>query len=87
MFGWSADEAAGEVFPPVPAEGRPRFLASLGRVLAGEMVSGDAFTYVGRDGRLLPARVWSSPVRGPDGSMVGVMGAFEEVRADVAPDA
>jgi PAS domain S-box-containing protein len=86
VFGWSADEALGELFPPVPAAGWARFAVSLDRVLAGEMVDGDVIRYVRRDGRRLPVRVWSSPVRAPDGTIIGLMGAFGEIREPDVPD-
>jgi PAS domain S-box-containing protein len=86
VFGWSADEALGELFPPVPAAGWARFAVSLDRVLAGGMVDGDVIRYVRRDGRPLPVRVWGSPVRAPDGTIIGLMGAFGEIHEPEAPD-
>lgn len=85
VFGWSADEVLGELFPPVPAAGWARFRVSLDRVLGGEMIDGDVIRYVRRDGRLLPVRVWSSPVRAADGSIIGLMGAFGEIREPEEP--
>ena len=79
VFGWAADEAMGQVFPPVPPAGHATFLASVERVLAGEMVRGDVIRYVHRDGHMLDVRVWSSCVRATDGSIIGVMGAFGEI--------
>jgi PAS domain S-box-containing protein len=77
VFGWTAGEAVGRVFPPVPEPGVPQFLARLARVVAGEMVDGERFTYVASDGHLLPGRVWSAPIRAADGELIGIMGSFQ----------
>lgn len=78
LFGWSAAEAIGRVFPPVPDAGLPQFFASLGQVLEGRMADGELVRYVDRAGRIVPTRVWSAPVRAADGSLIGVMGAWRE---------
>jgi PAS domain S-box-containing protein len=85
MFGWTADEAMGRLFPPVPDEGLPRFFDRLAKVLDGAMLSGELARYVGRDGRPVTSRVWSAPVRASDGTLVGVMEAFREEPIDMAP--
>jgi PAS domain S-box-containing protein len=78
LFGWTADEAMGSVFPPVPDEGLAQFFARLQQVMDGELVVAERLRYVGRDGRVIPTRFWSAPVRASDGSLVGVMGACRE---------
>ena len=86
VFGWTASEAAGRVFPPVPEPGRPGFLDSLALVLGGGGdVIGEVIRYVHRDGHELAVRVWSAPVWAADGSSGGVMSAFGEAAADDAP--
>ena len=85
LFGWTADEAMGKLFPPVPDEGLPQFFARLREVMAGDMPDGELLHYVGRDGRVIPTRVWSAPVRASDSSLVGVIGAFREEPEPQAP--
>lgn len=78
LFGWTADEAIGAVFPPVPDDGLEQFFASLAQVMDGETPPAERLPYVGRDGRVIPTRFWSAPVRASDGSLVGVMAACRE---------
>jgi PAS domain S-box-containing protein len=78
LFGWTAEEAMGSVFPPVPDDGLAQFFARLQQVMDGEAVVAERLPYVGRDGRVIPTRFWSAPVRASDGSLVGVMGAYRE---------
>ncbi len=78
LFGWTADEALGAVFPPVPDDGLAGFFARLQQVLDGESAVAERLLYVGRDGQVIPARFWGAPVRASDGSLVGVMGACRE---------
>jgi PAS domain S-box-containing protein len=78
LFGWTADEAMGKLFPPVPDDGLPQFFARLQEVMDGETIGGELLSYVGRDGRVIPTRVWSAPVRASNGSLVGVIRACRE---------
>lgn len=78
MFGWTADEAMGSVFPPVPDDGLADFFARMQQVMDGETVVAERQPYLGRDGRVILTHFWSAPVRASDGSLVGVMGACRE---------
>jgi PAS domain S-box-containing protein len=87
LFGWTADEAMGSVFPPVPDDGLEQFFARLQQVMDGESVVAERLRYVGRDGRVIPTSFWSAPVRASDGSLVGVMGACRDESEGEAPRA
>ena len=53
--------------------------------MAGEAVGEELLAYVSRDGRTIPTRVWSAPVRASDGTLVGVIDACREEPEPVAP--
>ncbi len=78
LFGWTADEAMGRLFPPVPDAGLPRYFEHLALAKAGHPVGEELVAYVDHGGRPVTARVWSSPVRAPDGAVAGVMSAIRE---------
>jgi PAS domain S-box-containing protein len=85
LFGWTAGEAMGRLFPAVPDEELPGLFARLERVLGGASAGGELRGYVGRDGHTIQSRVWSAPVRAADGSVVGVMDAFRTEPEAEAP--
>jgi len=80
LFGWRAVEVLGrsisEVLPP--ASSREEGEEIMKQVLAGEVWSGE-FTVQRRDGALLPLEVTDSPIRGPDGAIVGIVGIAHDI--------
>lgn len=88
LYGWTADEAIASVFPPVPDEELASFFERLGRVMRGTETVAERLPCVARDGRAIPTRFSSAPVRAADGSLVGVMAAcHEDLAADAAASA
>ncbi|MFN8630528.1 MAG: PAS domain S-box protein [Chloroflexota bacterium] len=85
LFGWTADEAMGRLFPPVPDDGLAHFFDRLRQVLEGERVD-ERCDYERRDGQSLPTLVSSAPVRTPDGALVGVMTACREAPGPTPAD-
>jgi PAS domain S-box-containing protein len=86
LFGWTADEAMGKLFPPVPDDGLQHLFERLRVVLDGEKVD-ELCDFVGRDSQPIPTRMSSAPVRTPDGALVGVMTACRLAPEAEAPQA
>ena|SRR5436190_1571113 len=72
LFGYSAEEAIGQpitiIIPPALYEEENEILK---RLRAGERIEGHETTRLTRDRRLLDASITISPVRRPDGEIIG----------------
>ena len=79
IFGYSADEIIGQVAPltsPAQAEDSP---ALFKRLLAGETIRDLHLKRVRKDGRMIDVRFAGAPMYNPDGSVRGVVRAYEDI--------
>jgi two-component system, cell cycle sensor histidine kinase and response regulator CckA len=79
LFGWSADEALGQVLPIVQEEEIEPFRSAIQRVFAGVPLHGLDVRRRCRDGTLLNLRVYSAPTHAPDGTIDGLIAITEDV--------
>ena len=79
IFGYSAEEIIGQVAPltsPSQAEDSP---ALFKRLLAGETIRDLHLKRVRKDGRMIDVRFAGAPMYNPDGSVRGVVRAYEDI--------
>ena len=79
IFGYSADEIIGQVAPltsPAQAEDSP---ALFKRILGGETIRDLHLKRVRKDGRMIDVRFAGAPMYNPDGSVRGVVRAYEDI--------
>lgn len=79
IFGWSSDEVVGRQLPIVPEEELEESSALRERVLRGETIAGVEVRRQRRDGALIDVRLWAGPLRGPGGSVTGIMAVAAEI--------
>jgi diguanylate cyclase (GGDEF)-like protein/PAS domain S-box-containing protein len=79
IFGYSAEEIIGQVAslaPPAQVQDSP---ALFNRILAGETIRDLHLKRVRKDGRLIDVRLAAAPMYNPDGSVRGVVRAYEDI--------
>jgi len=79
IFGYSAEEIIGQVAslaPPAQADESP---ALFKRLLGGETIRDLQLKRVRKDGRMIDVRFAGAPMYNPDGSVRGVVRAYEDV--------
>jgi len=79
IFGYSAEEIIGHVAslaPPAQAQDSP---ALFNRILAGETIRDLHLKRVRKDGRMIDVRLAAAPMYNPDGSVRGVVRAYEDI--------
>jgi len=79
IFGYSAEEIIGQVAslaPPAQAQDSP---ALFNRILAGETIRDLHLKRVRKDGRMIDVRLAAAPMYNPDGSVRGVVRAYEDI--------
>ncbi|HUG39722.1 MAG TPA: PAS domain S-box protein [Longimicrobiales bacterium] len=79
VFGWSAGEVLGGVYPSVPVSGAEAFSAMRRRVLDGESLTGVESRRLTKDGRVLDVSVSAAPVRDRAGLIEGIMAVIGDV--------
>ena len=79
IFGWSENEAIGTRLPFVPAEKQAEFLALRRRALRGEVFTEPELHRRRADGSPIVVNVSTSPLRGPDGTIYGIMSILMDV--------
>jgi diguanylate cyclase (GGDEF)-like protein/PAS domain S-box-containing protein len=79
MFGWSRDEALGQVAPHVPPEQWPHLRGLVDRFLAGESLIESEELRSGRDGHPRQVSMVSVPVRGTGGKITGILGVITDI--------
>src|SRR5262245_41054286 len=79
MFGWSAEECMGQPLPTVPAEEREAFRRHIEAELAGENRVGLEVRRQRKDGVVLDVQIWTTPIRNPDGQVIGLIGIFSNI--------
>ena len=68
MFGWTADEALGQVLPVVPESHQEEFRHNLEGVLEGRPLSGAETQWRRRDSSPIQVALWTALVRPPGGA-------------------
>jgi diguanylate cyclase (GGDEF)-like protein/PAS domain S-box-containing protein len=79
IFGYSAEEIIGQVTsltPPAQADESPALFA---RLVAGETIRDLHLKRIRKDGRLIDVRFAGAPMYNPDGSVRGVVRAYEDI--------
>ncbi|GAB4362354.1 MAG: hypothetical protein Kow00128_02040 [Deltaproteobacteria bacterium] len=79
MFGWTAKEAAGKFHPIVPKEKEEEFRRIREEALAGKVFSGLELRRKRKDGSDIDITVSTSPIRDPDGTVIGVMSILTDI--------
>jgi PAS domain S-box-containing protein len=79
VFGWSAEEAVGNAVPFVADEMRAEFDAIRTGVLDGASFAGYETVRRRKDGARIEIRFWNAPLRGPDGSVRGVVALLDDI--------
>lgn len=81
MYGWSASEMIGEdIWPLIPLDLRDEENTILEQVRNGELVSRFETVRLAKDGEPIPVTVTVSPVRGPDGTVIGASKISADLR-------
>jgi two-component system cell cycle sensor histidine kinase/response regulator CckA len=78
-FGWSAEEAVGKRLPIVPADEQGEFEMLLLRALEGEASMETELRRRSADGSPIVVRSSTAPLRGPDGTICGIMEILSDV--------
>lgn len=79
MFGWTAAETIGRLYPISGDDNLPQFLELRDRVLAGEVVDGIELRRRARWGQEITVRVHAEPLRDASGRITGIMAALADV--------
>ena len=79
LFGWRADEVLGRFNPLIPPSGLATFDDRRRRLAAGELIVGDVYPLLTRDGRLLECRLFSAAVRDHTGVIIGMVALWEDL--------
>ncbi len=86
LFGWSAEEAVGQILPIVPPEDMETFNQILQRVLNGEAFAGVELRRRRKDGGLLDVSLSTAPILDVEGGVSGVMVSLEDITTRKAND-
>ena len=81
ILGWSAAEALGKVLPTVTPDKREEFRDLLRGVLSGRPLEGLEVVRQRKDGTPVELRVYSAPLRDPQGEATGVVAIMVDVTA------
>ena len=79
IFGWSAPEVLGRLFPVVPEQERPVLIEALSRVAAGEPISGVEQRQKRKDGSPVDLSLWTAPLRDPEGRVNAVLSIIADI--------
>jgi len=79
VFGWTEDEAVGQVLPSFPRDDMATFHRLRTSILAGGRLDGVEVMQRRKDGTMLPIRAYGGPVEDPDGEVVGIVGLAEDI--------
>jgi len=79
MFGWTAAEAIGRFFPPVPEGDRGFTHENLRRIRHGECLSGVERRRRRKDGSPIDIAIWNAPQRDASGEITGVISVIADV--------
>jgi two-component system, NarL family, sensor histidine kinase UhpB len=79
LFGWKEEEVLGGPLPNLPPEEKADFLRTIRDYLKGEGRSHLELLRSRKDGSLVEVSMWSAPLRGDSGDVMGIMGLFEDI--------
>jgi len=79
MFGWSAEEVIGRELPIVPPAYMEAFKALREAALHGRMLTGIEVRRRRKDGSMVDVSLSTAPLRGPEGTVVGIIAILEDV--------
>ena len=79
VFGWHAREVIDRISPIVPEDQYEEFRLRLGRVLQGEILSGEETTRCRKDGSAIQVRISAAPVRDAGGRILGAITVLEDI--------
>jgi diguanylate cyclase (GGDEF)-like protein/PAS domain S-box-containing protein len=80
LFGYSAEEAVGMHFLRlVPRDFRDQALRLLRRVAGGEQIDSVEAQRLGREGNVVDIALGLSPMRGPDGAVIGMAAVVRDI--------
>ena len=79
IFGWTAEETIGQLFPIVDEGNWDEHMALRVRVLAGETLSGRPLKRLRKDGTMIDVELSTAALRGPAGAIAGIVSVFEDV--------
>jgi two-component system cell cycle sensor histidine kinase/response regulator CckA len=79
VFGWTAEEAVGELNPLIPADTSDELRALRERVLAGEAFTGVELRRQRKDGRFVDVSFSAALVRDADGKIMWIMEVLEDI--------
>ncbi len=87
LFGWTREEALGNLLPPMPEDRREEFRGLRRRVLSGEALEGLAMRHRRRDGTEVPVLLSVRPLRDETGEVDGILGLATEASGTAGVDA
>ncbi len=73
MFGWSEEEAIGNILPAIPEARLPEFQEAMGRLREGESLERAERSQVRKDGRSIEVAIWSVPLRSAGGEVTRIL--------------
>jgi diguanylate cyclase (GGDEF)-like protein/PAS domain S-box-containing protein len=79
IFGYSAEEKIGQISLLSPSGQENDFWSVFDRVVAGEIIRDVHLKRVRKDGRMIDVRLAAAPMYNPDGSVRGVVRAYEDI--------
>jgi PAS domain S-box-containing protein len=79
LFGWKEEEVFGRPLPILPQEEKADFLRMIREELKGEGGSHQELLRSRKDGSMVEVSMWSAPLRGDSGDVMGIMGLFEDI--------
>jgi PAS domain S-box-containing protein len=79
LFGWKEEEVLGGTLPILPEKEKADFLLTVREELKGEGRSHLELLRSRKDGSMVEVSMWSAPLRGDSGDVMGIMGLFEDI--------
>ena len=79
VFGWKAEEVIGKPLPIVSEDQMEFFTELKNKVLAGHTIIGLEVNRLRKDGSLFTGRLSTSPILDATGTVVGILGAMEDI--------
>ena len=73
IFGWTEQEAKGQILPVIPEMRRTEFKEALARLRSGEPLEAVERTHQRKDGKPIDVAVWCVPLRDAGGTVVGFL--------------
>ncbi len=87
IFGWTAEEVLGRPLPVVPEDRLPEFEELRRRVMTQGPFTGLEVVRRRKDGTLFDASLSAAPIRDSKGTIIGIMGALEDITKEKKQEA